>query len=89
MELSFNINWLAVLVAGGATFMLGGLWYTALFGKLWQRLHGYSDEKMKEMQARKPPPMFFGLMIVCYMVLAAVVAVIAATFNISSGSAFS
>ena len=29
-----EINLLAVLVAGLATFFLGGLWYTALFGKL-------------------------------------------------------
>jgi len=88
MELNFSaINWLAVLVAGGATFMLGGLWYTALFGKLWQRLHGYSDEKLKEMQAKKPPPVFFGVMIASYLLLAAVMAVMAATFHISTAGA--
>ena len=32
---SFNI-W-AVLTAGVAAFMIGGAWYTALFGKAWQK----------------------------------------------------
>ena len=71
------INWWAVLVAGLATFFLGGLWYQALFGKLWVRLHGYSPEKVKAMQAAKPPPVFFGGMVVAYVLLAAVIAVLA------------
>jgi len=43
-----HINYWAVLVAALATFMLGGLWYTALFGKAWARLSGYSDAKLAE-----------------------------------------
>ena len=35
-----NINWLAVLVAGAAYFMLGALWYSVLFGKAWIKLSG-------------------------------------------------
>jgi hypothetical protein len=50
--------------------MLGGLWYTALFGKTWQKAHAYDDAKMKELQAKRPPPVFFGLMIVCYAIVA-------------------
>jgi uncharacterized protein DUF1761 len=79
-----SINYLAVLVAGAATFLLGGLWYTVLFGKLWQRLHGYSEEKLKELQAKMSPPLFFGGMIVCYLVLAFVVAVLITTFKVDS-----
>ena len=30
-----GLNYWAVLAAAVATFMLGGAWYTALFGKLW------------------------------------------------------
>lgn len=42
----FNI-W-AVLAAGAASFVLGGLWYSpALFGKAWQREAGLSDERLK------------------------------------------
>ncbi len=65
-----NLNIWAVLVAGITTFMIGGAWYTALFGKTWQKAQGYSDEKAKEIQASFSPPLFFGTMITCYLVLA-------------------
>jgi hypothetical protein len=55
-----RVNFLAVLVAGLAAFFIGGLWYTVLFGKLWVKLHGYSEEKIKQMQASMSPPRFFG-----------------------------
>jgi hypothetical protein len=64
-----NINYLAVVTAGLATFFLGAVWYTALFGKMWVQLTGYSDEKLKQLQAKRPPPLFFGGMIVCYLVM--------------------
>ena len=79
-----GINYLAVLVAGLATFILGGIWYSAVFGKLWRRLHGYSEEKIKEMQAKMSPPLFFGGMILCYLVLGLVVAVLVTAFKIES-----
>ena len=34
-----EINWIGGLVAGLAGFMLGGAWYSALFGNLWMREH--------------------------------------------------
>lgn len=79
-----QINIWAVLVAGIATFMLGGVWYMALFGKLWQRLNGYSDDKVKQMQAARPPAVFFGTMIVSYVWLAVVVAMLAIAIDIRS-----
>ncbi|MEM1245889.1 MAG: DUF1761 domain-containing protein [Acidobacteriota bacterium] len=39
-----DLNWLAVLVAGVAFFMVGSVWYSALFGKPWQRLVGIDPE---------------------------------------------
>lgn len=43
-----EINWMAVLVAAVASFVLGGLWYSpVLFGKAWQREAGLTDEKLK------------------------------------------
>lgn len=71
MSLDFgSIPWLAVGIAALAIFFLGALWYTALFGKAWQKLHGYSDEKVKQMQAAKPPPVFFGGMLGSYLLVA-------------------
>src|SRR2546421_7999715 len=77
MTIDFEgVNGLAVLVAGAATFFLGGLWYQALFGKLWKKLHGFSDEELRALQAKRPPALFFGGMIVAYLLLAAVMALI-------------
>src|SRR5688500_7149419 len=44
-----EVNWLAILVAGVACFLLGGLWYSpVLFGKAWQRETGLTDERLKK-----------------------------------------
>jgi hypothetical protein len=42
-----HINFLAVIVATVAAFALGMLRYAGLFGKLWQRELGMTDEQMK------------------------------------------
>lgn len=71
-----QLNWLAVGAAALAAFFLGAIWYTALFGKLWQRLHGYSDEMVKEMQAKRPAPVFFGSMLVAYVLISLAIALL-------------
>ena len=70
------VNWLAVIVSGVAAFVLGGLWYSVLFGKLWIRAYGWSDEKAAEMKAKMSPAKFLGGMILSYTVLAAIVAIL-------------
>ena len=41
-------EWLPSLIAALSAFMLGGLWYSpALFGKVWQREAGLSDEQLR------------------------------------------
>jgi len=43
-----EVNYLAVVVAAISNFILGGLWYSpALFGKVWQREAGLSDEQLR------------------------------------------
>lgn len=92
LSFSFShLNWLAVLVVGLGIFMLGGAWYTALFGKLWAQLNGYSPEKLKEMGSRRPPPVFFGIMIACYLVISLMMALLVISFDIRGaldGAAF-
>lgn len=80
-----QINWMAVVVAGLATFFLGAVWYMALFGKLWQRLHGFSDEKVKQMQQARPPHIFFGVMIFSYLLMSLGVAVVIAWCGARTG----
>jgi hypothetical protein len=72
-----EINWLAVLVAGFGTFMLGGAWYTALFGKAWQSAHGFTEETVRQAQAKMNPAKFFGGMLICYLLVALGFAIVA------------
>jgi len=71
-----GISFVAVIVAALVAFLIGGVWYTALFGKQWIALQGFSEEKVKEMQANRPPPVFFGGMIISYLVLALILALL-------------
>lgn len=56
----FAVNWLAVLVAGVAGFMLGALWYALLFGNTWARVYGLTREQIAEM-SKNPGPTYGGL----------------------------
>ncbi len=43
------INWLTVGIATIAAYILGALWYSkALFGKLWMKLEGFTEEDLKK-----------------------------------------
>ncbi|HCK84226.1 MAG TPA: DUF1761 domain-containing protein [Hyphomonadaceae bacterium] len=42
-----EINWLAVATAALSSFLLGGVWYVALFAKAHQSAAGLSDAQMK------------------------------------------
>lgn len=76
------VNWAAVAVAGVAAFMLGGTWYSALFGKQWIRLQGWSDERVAEMKAKMSPAKFLAGQFACCLVLAATVALLVVTLNL-------
>jgi hypothetical protein len=41
-----HVNWLAVLAAAAFSFVLGGIWYSALFAKPWQAAAGLSDAEV-------------------------------------------
>lgn len=48
-----DINYLAVLVAAIASFVIGMLWYSqSLFGKAWMKLSGVSEKKIKEAHSK-------------------------------------
>jgi hypothetical protein len=52
------MNWLAVVLGTVAFFAVGAVWYTALFGKAWQKSVGLSDEQLK---TGANMPLIFGL----------------------------
>ena len=78
--LDFQINYLAVGVAALATIFIGALWYSPLlFGKLWLKAHGYSQEQMRDTAGRNLLVSLF-----CYVVMAFVLAVLASYAGVST-----
>jgi hypothetical protein len=68
MDMS-TINWLAVLVAGAAMWVLGSLWFSpVLFAKPWIKACGFTDAQMKQKSN-------LGLMLVTSFVLGLLMAV--------------
>ena len=59
-----EVNWIAVFVAAASAFVLGGLLYSLLFGKAWQRLNGLSDEAVA---ARSPALVFGGSFVLSFI----------------------
>ena len=77
--MGLDINWLGVLLAALATFVVGGLWYSVLFAKVWQREAGVTDEQLKRGTVR----VFVGSFL-----LALVMAVVLAAFIGDGGAGF-
>lgn len=49
---------ITVLVATAVQFIVGAIWYTPLFGKLWGKIHGFdslSKKKQQEMMSQMGP----------------------------------
>jgi Protein of unknown function (DUF1761) len=44
-----EINWLGVAIATVVQFVIGAVWYTFIFGKIWGKIHGF-DKLPKETQ---------------------------------------
>lgn len=47
-ETAFHINYPAVLVSTILAFVLGGLWYGPLFGKVWLKEMNFNEEELKK-----------------------------------------
>ena len=70
-----QINFVAVFVAALSTFAVGALWYSPLaFGKLWLEVHGYDQEKMKELQASAGRS--YAVSFLCYLFMALVLSIL-------------
>lgn len=62
-----NINYFAVLVSGLAAYALGAIWYTFLFGKIWQKEVGISSESVnKSVMMKTMVGSFVLMMIMCF-----------------------
>lgn len=73
----WQMNWLAVIGAALAGFVIGGLWYGPLFGKVWQRESGLSDEKLKSANMAQ----IFGIAFVLNLVASFILGHVLATYS--------
>ena len=78
--MTITINYVAVLVAAIAAFVLGFLWHGPLFGKQWLKLSGITPEQMKEAQAQNMTPRMVAAF-VAQIVMAFVLAQFVALWN--------
>ena len=63
-----SINWLAVLVAGISSFVVGGIWYSpGLFGKAWMKDNNVTEDDVKKGNKGK----IFGWTVIFSLVMAA------------------
>jgi len=56
----FNTNWLAVILATLAFFMLGAIWYGPLFGEIWMVGTGLTEEMIQDSYDKKGPMIWVG-----------------------------
>lgn len=47
-----GINYWAVLVSALSAFLIGGLWYSVLFGKAWMEIHKFTEDELKKSAGR-------------------------------------
>jgi len=68
-----QFNFLAVIIATVVQFAIGAVWYSAFFGKLWGRIHGFDKlpkaTQQKMMKAMGP---FYGLQALVTLITSAV-----------------
>ena len=77
-----NVNIVAVLVAALVTFVLGAFWYSpVLFARQWMQAQGYSPEKVQELKKKKGMTRAYAVSVLCYVVTAYVVALLAGYTN--------
>ncbi|HEV8659121.1 MAG TPA: DUF1761 domain-containing protein [Thermoanaerobaculia bacterium] len=70
-----HVNYLAVLVAGVAIFLLGGLWYSLLFAKPWLKAMGMTQEEVKAASASTSMPLSYLGAFICGLLIAWVLAI--------------
>lgn len=71
-----QLNYLAIIIATVLQFAFGAFWYSALFGKLWGKIHGF-DKLSKEVQEKMMKEMgpFYGLQAFVTLVTTVILAI--------------
>jgi len=83
MDLSVEgINWLAVVIASVVAFLIGGVWYGALFSKLRVAGYGFTEEQVQAMKGKQAQN--FAIFLLAGLIIAAAMAVIAPKLGIDT-----
>ena len=61
-----TLNWLAIFVSSLSAFIIGGLWYSALFSKQWMVENSFTEEDLR----KRNMPKVFGLTFIYSFVMA-------------------
>ena len=72
-----ELNYLAIILAAIAQFLVGWIWYGPIFGKLWGKIHGF-DKLSKEVQQKMMKAMtpFYGLQLLVTIVTTVVLSIV-------------
>ena len=73
-----HINYLAVLVCGILSMVVGAVWYGPAFGKLWMKQYNYTEEDLRK---DFNPGKTYGLAVLGHMVMALVIAYLISLTN--------
>lgn len=88
-----TLNYVAILVASVVQFIIGAIWYTPIFGKLWGKIHGFDmvpPEEQKVMQKKMLPLLAvqFLVTVVTTVVLAIFITYLPVGWNVYALAAF-
>ncbi len=73
-QILVGVNWLAVIVATVAAFMLGGLWYSkVMFGNAWMQLVGLDEASVQNANMARTFGGTFLLQLIAAIALAAII----------------
>ena len=76
------MNYLAILVAALSTFVIGAVWYGPVFGKLWMKENGFTEEDLKSANMGK----IYGTAFVLELIMAFnLAAFLGQTVNVGEG----
>lgn len=71
-----QLNWIAIIIATAVEFLIGAIWYTFLFGKLWGKMHGF-DKLPKATQDKMVSEMgpYYGIQALVTLITTIVLAI--------------
>lgn len=80
-----SINYTAVVLATVAQFLVGAIWYMAIFGKTWGKMHGFDKLSKQEQQAAfKQMPPYYLLQLILTAVTSVILFYLVQNFSITN-----